>query len=480
MSAVRRSLLYSFANNHLGMLLQLASSMVIARLLTPTEIGIFAVAAVFAALASAFRDFGIAEYLIQAKELTTEKIRAAFGLNILVSWSIAVLLLSASSPVATFYEQAGIAQVMRVQALNFFLIPFGAITMAYHRRKLNYQPLFIAGLWANIVGILVAVGGALSNLSYMSLAWSSFANVVVFLIVALIYRPVELPQWPSFRGMAEVFHFGWRAVTIYLLGQLGKSAPDAVIGRVIDMPSVAFFSRADGLVEIFRRAILNTVGHVCLPYFSAAVRAGEPIASAYVRSSALMLGIGWPFLLCTAIAAESIIRLFYGSQWGASVPLAHIICVAGIIRLPYSLASEAIIAAGQIGQSSRLQWLSQLTLLACLGLIFPFGLMGAAYGVLLSAVLSAIFSQHFLRRIIGLRFRQISVIFHRTTILAAGSAMPTAFLALMSDQNAGYYWFVPLAVLLSATSWFLILKNTSHPLYAEIKDLFDKLAKKLG
>ena len=70
MSTVRRSLAYSLADSYLGVLLQLASTLIISRILTPTEIGIFAVAAVIAALASTFRDFGVAEYLIQEKELS--------------------------------------------------------------------------------------------------------------------------------------------------------------------------------------------------------------------------------------------------------------------------------------------------------------------------------------------------------------------------------------------------------------------------
>ena len=64
---VRRSLAYSAADSYLSVLLQLAGTVIIARLLTPTETGVFAVAAVFAALAGTFRDFGVAEYMIQVR-----------------------------------------------------------------------------------------------------------------------------------------------------------------------------------------------------------------------------------------------------------------------------------------------------------------------------------------------------------------------------------------------------------------------------
>ena len=141
----------------------MASTLILSRLLTPTETGIFAVAAVLTALASTFRDFGVAEYLIQEKDLTTEKIRAAFAANIVVSWLMAALMFFSSATVADFYQQPGVADVMRIQAVNFLLIPFGAVTMAYFRRQLNYHPIFVASLLANITSFVVAVGGALAG-----------------------------------------------------------------------------------------------------------------------------------------------------------------------------------------------------------------------------------------------------------------------------------------------------------------------------
>ena len=91
MKSVRLALLSSLAGNYISVALQLLSTVIIARLLTPTEIGIYAVAAVLAQLAAQFRDFGMAEYLIQEKDLTNEKIRAAFGVNIIISWTMSAI-----------------------------------------------------------------------------------------------------------------------------------------------------------------------------------------------------------------------------------------------------------------------------------------------------------------------------------------------------------------------------------------------------
>lgn len=122
MTAIRRSLAYSIADSYLALPLQLVGTMIISRLLTPAETGVFAVAAVFAAFASTFRDFGVAEYLIQENELDAEKIRAALTVNIAISWAMALLLFFAPLA-ADFYRSQGVAEVMRVRRSTLFSFP---------------------------------------------------------------------------------------------------------------------------------------------------------------------------------------------------------------------------------------------------------------------------------------------------------------------------------------------------------------------
>ena len=112
MTSVRRSFFLSLADSYLAIALQLASTVIIARILTPAEVGVFAIAAVFSTLASMFRDFGVAEYLIQARDLDRDKIRAALGLNIIVSWAMAAMVFLAAPLAAKFYREPGVGDVM--------------------------------------------------------------------------------------------------------------------------------------------------------------------------------------------------------------------------------------------------------------------------------------------------------------------------------------------------------------------------------
>ena len=478
MTTIRRSLAYSLADSYLGVVLQLASTLIISRILTPTEIGIFAVAAVISALASTFRDFGVAEYLIQEKDLTPQKIRSAFGANIIVSWMMAVLLFTTSLPVADFYRQPGVADVMRIQSITFLLVPFGAVTMAYFRRELNYRPIFIANLLANIASFAVATGGALAGFGYLSLAWASVVGIAVTVGVSVLMRPKGFPSLPSFSGLGEVARFGKHAMSIYFFNQAGRSAPEAVIGRALDMASVAFFSRAYGLIEIFNRTVLRAVEPVCLPYFANSNRLGQNTSVGYLKATSLLTGIGWPFLAYISLVAFSAVRLLYGPQWMQSVPLAQILCLVTVMHLPYFLATEVMIAVGRIDQSNHLQIYLQLLRVAGVLMVFPFGLVGACWGLAVATLIGAVISQRFLYRTIDLHFRDLVQACIPSILVTICTALPTLIVSqFLVQTEANYFLYLTGCSAMTGVAWLASLKVVKHPFWFELATIVAKIRK---
>jgi len=476
LTTIRRSLAYSIADSYLALPLQLIGTMIISRLLTPAETGVFAVAAVFAAFASTFRDFGVAEYLIQEKELSAEKIRAALTVNIGISWTMGLLLFISAPFAAEFYRSPGVEEVMHVQAFNFLLIPFGAVTMANFRRQLDFRPIFIASVLANLTTFAVATIGALQGLSYMSLAWSSLAGVLVTVGTSLWYRPSDFPRWPGIRGLGRVIQFGKFASGIYILGQVGKGAPEMIIGRAQDMVGVALFSRANGLVELFHRTVMRAVMPVCLPYFAKSSREQGNVIDGYLMSISYLTVIGWPFLAFVGIVAYSAVRIVYGLQWTASVPLAQTLCAAGAIELIHYLAKEALIAGGDVKRTNLLQIGIQGSRVIGLLAVIPFGLAGAAWGLLVAAVFGATYSQWNLASAIGLRTRDVVAACLPSLYITALSTAPVALWATATGVSEGNFLrFAFGGGALTVMIWLLALRFFQHPLWREGKALSQRL-----
>lgn len=425
LSSVRKSILYSLTQNYLVLVTQLVTSMVLARILSPSEVGIFSVAAALSGLASVVRDFGVAEYLIQEVELTADKIRAAFTVNIMVSWLMAALMFGGSFFVVGFYGEPGIGDVMRVLAFNFILIPFGAVTMAYFRRQMNFSPGFRISVVSSLASAALAIGLGLAGFGYMSMAYSSLLGVAITVGMSLTMRPPEVPRYPGLKGLRQVLAFGGFASGIYIFGQLGRSAPDLIIGRAAGMESVGFLSRAYGLLEIFARTIMSAVHGVALPYFAAIRREGGDVGAGFLRTILMTTSIGWPFFAVCGILALPAIRVLYGPQWDAAAPLLRILCVAASIDLILLMASEVLLALSRVKLSSLLQGCLQLLKVTVMLAFAPFGLVAFCYGVILASALNVLVAVYFLRQALTLRWRDLGA-----------ACMPAAGLALAASGGA--------------------------------------------
>ena len=476
MNSVRRSVWLTFADSYFGLVLQVASTMVIARILTPEEIGVFAIAAVFSTLASMFRDFGVAEYLIQERELNNDKIAAALALNIAVSWAMAAAMFFGAPAVAWFYGYPSLQAVMHVQAIGFLLVPFGAVTMAWFRRELDMRPVMICNVAGNITAFVSSVAMALAGWGTMALAWSTVAAIAVTVALSVCFRPPSFPRWPNLRGMAEVFHFSKFVSLMYIVSQVAKGLPEMIIGRALGAVEVAMYSRGNGLVEMFNRLVMRSVFTVCMPYLAKSDREEGAIAPAYVRSVSYLTAVGWPFVAFLGIAAYSAIQIVYGSQWDAAVPVAQVLCVACAFELVHCLSREALLTRGLAKEANNLQ--AVLTVLLASGLLagVPFGIVGAAWGGTAYAALGMGVSQWFLARHIGLGTAQMVKGCLPSLALTVLTVAPAALWAVV--QGVDRHNFVVFGVgggLLTAVSWLVGIHVLRHPLVAELEPIKRRL-----
>jgi O-antigen/teichoic acid export membrane protein len=480
MTMLRRSLAYSALDSYLGLVLQLASTVIIARILTPEQVGSFAVAAAFAALASTFRDFGIAEYLIQEQQLDNTALRAALSVNIGTSWLVALVLMGLAPAAADFYRSPVVADVMRVQALSFVLIPFGAVTMAWFRRQMDFRPVFLSGIAANLTSFVVSVALAMSGQGAMSLAWASLAGVAVTVAVSIAMRPKGMPWRPGWAGVGRVIHFGKFASGVYLFGQLGKGAPEMVIGRALDVIAVGVFSRASGLVEIFNRLVLRAVTPVYLPFFAKSLREHGSSRQGLLMAMSFTSVVGWPFLACTALYAYAAIRLMYGPQWLQAVPLAPWLCAVAAIELVYASAKEALLAQGLAKEANQLQVGIQGLRLAGLLAVIPFGLQGACWGLLLSATLGACLSHRALRKHTALTLKDIAGVLWPSLQVTLVTTLPLAGAAWAFPTNESNYLVSAMAGgAACGVLWLLGLWRLQHAMAPELHRLLIAAAARL-
>ncbi len=208
MVSIRHSLAMSFLGRYTEMAVAVVSIIVLARLLTPGEIGLYTVLASLIPVAHKIREFGVGRYLIQTTELTEDDVRSAFTLTLVFAWSIAVLFFTLSPFVAEVFDESTVHQILMVLAINFVIIPFGSVSLALLRRHMQFGTIFKINAASAIVRAVTAISLAAMGVGAMSLAWASLSGVVTTVGMIQLFRPAEMAFRPSFKAWHQIASFG--------------------------------------------------------------------------------------------------------------------------------------------------------------------------------------------------------------------------------------------------------------------------------
>jgi O-antigen/teichoic acid export membrane protein len=466
---LRSALFFSFAEKYTLLLLGMGGSMVIARLLTPAEIGLYSVGAVLVGLAQAVRDFGVGPYLTQEKELTMEKMRAALAVSVAVAWLLGLLVLCSSAGVARFYREARLVPVLQLLALNFFVIPFSALTLSSLRRQLRFSALYWINTAHGATQLIVAVCLALCGFGSLSLAWAALLATCAAFLASLLSRPASLPWLPAIRGSRPILVFGVMSTGGGLIDEAGVAAPELIIGKLIGLDAVGLFGKATGLLNLFNQAIASAISPVVFALFSAQARAGHDTRSAYLTTVSYMTVIAWPFFIVLALMALPLLRLLYGDQWDAAAPLVRLMCCSSALYSMFSMARYLFVATGHVTAQARLDATAAPVRIAAVLLAAPFGLTWVAWAVVLGAVVRSWLTGRYLKRLAGLDLSAMLTAVRKSGLVAAATVpAPLAVLWLMPPQPGR--WCLPLVAGTGGAllSWLAGVVCFKHDLASEL------------
>lgn len=347
MATLRRSLVIHFFSSSGAALLQFVVSIILARMLAPSEIGVFSMTVVIVNVAHIFRDFGVATYVQREHDLTVAKMRSAIGVMLASSWAICALLLLLSNSLAAWFGEPGMAPVMRVLALGFFVIPFGSITNSLLIRTFaaDKQAMVSAASTLTYCGACLTL--ALLGYGTMSLAWANLISIIVTALALAPMRPRGTPWLPGWKHWRDITHFGLGTLVVNCTAAVNDAVPDLLLGKLGNARLVGLLSRANSTVSIFSYVAGSTVTYGAVSYLSQAHHRGDSMAPIVARATAMLTGVGWPAFACTALVGGDIVLALYGPTWLACVPAILPLAVAAGIGMLFHYTPSVLIALGR-------------------------------------------------------------------------------------------------------------------------------------
>lgn len=457
------------------------SSMVIARLLTPSELGVFSVAMVLLTFVSTVRDMGTGQYLVQEKNLTTERIRAVWAVQLGLGLTLACLVLVASYPVAAFYKEPRMLDIMLVVAFNYAVNPFGSLTYAWLMREMRFESIALMRFSATLGGALVAIGLAWKGYGPISLAFGSLASTLTNALLAIYFRPKSFPWLPGVGEIKRVLVFGSRLTGSSIVATMSGGAPELLLGKMQGLTAAGLYSRSSGLVQMFHRLFVDAVGAVCLPWFARQSRERGSFVDPFLKATAYVTAFGWSFCLAVVCLAHPIVRVLYGNQWDESVDLARLLAVAMVFSVPAALCETALLSSGAVATIARVTILSALQSVVFVSVGASQGLAALGFSIIASTAVTAAIWLRATSRHIDLPLLGLMRTLRQSALVALLAAVGPA-LALWIYGPYPEVFVMPLVLGgVGGLAGFVVgVMIFQHPLQDEIVAIWSKIKRQAG
>ncbi|MBR0651036.1 lipopolysaccharide biosynthesis protein [Roseomonas terrae] len=472
MSSLRRSLAFSFGQTYGSYLLGLVGIVVLSRLLTPAEFGVFSVGASIVMLVNAVRDFGIGTFLVQEPELTPAHLRSAVTIAFGISVSCALGLSAAAVPIAGFYGEARVADIVLVLAAGMVVSVVGIPGLSLLRRDLQFDALAAINLSASVVQLGVVVALALLGHGAMSLAWATLAESLFRTTAAILCRPVPGAFRPSLTAWRSVLAFGGYSTATAIINVFHDTLPKLIIGRLLGVVPVGLYGRATMVCALPDRMFVSALQPVMLPAMAEQARAGRDLRGPYLLALTHMSALLWPGLLCLILLADPIVRLMLGPQWGEVPPLVRIMALGSLSLFPAFMTFPTMVALGRIRDTL---WMSAISVPPSILVILALShvsLEAVAAAQIVNAPLQVVVAIVFIRRRLPIAWSDILRAIRPSAIVAVcAAAMPALMIALGGFRlDLSTPAFV-LAILGAAAGWLAGLALSGHPMMTEVRQV---------
>ncbi|MFC3172991.1 oligosaccharide flippase family protein [Novosphingobium bradum] len=472
--SVRRSLAWTYGTHLVVFAVSFASAVIVSRLLTPRELGVFGVGMAVAAMLGAISQFGLANYLIRDHELSRQTIAVGFTVNALVGLAAGGLLLLLGTAGQAVFSDPAIARTLRVLALVPVIGIFEFLPATLLIRDRRFGQTSLVQLGKAMVNAITVIGFAQAGWGYLSPAIAAVAGAafgaVAFNMVGFRHISFRL----SLRGGWTLAVFAVHMMSAGGVSILAPRLAELVVAQMLGLGALGLYTRASGLAAMIWEGAYGLSTRVIYIQMAAELRERGTLKQTFLHATRLLIGIMWPAMAGLAVISGPVVHLLYGPQWaGAALPLSALM-IGQVIAIGFAMNWELCVLTGRTGWQARIEIARALLGLAGFALGALVSLPVAAMGRIVDVLLGYVVYRPRMGEMAGASAAEVRGAYAGGLWLTVAAIAPAAGVMAL----AGWAPEVPLAriavaIVAGAGLWATALRALRHP-------LFDELAAVLG
>ncbi|NCC50335.1 MAG: lipopolysaccharide biosynthesis protein [Spartobacteria bacterium] len=381
---------------------------VLARLLSPADFGLFGVAMLAISFLETFTQTGTEVALIRHKDPSKAFINTAWAVQVLRAVALTILLLLFSAPIAHFFKTSEAAGLLRLLAVSIFIRGFTSLGIVFMRRDLQYRKLCVYSMTNTLVELVVTVICALVLRNAWALVWGR----VIGQLAACAVSYGIAPYWPTRTfdrsSMKELYGFGRWIFGSSLLVYLLREGDDIVLGRIAGAEQLGLYQMSYRLSNLPATQITHVVSRITLPAYASLQDQPARLRAVFLETLQLVCLVSIPLAIGIICVAPSLTAGILGASWISATPAIQWLAFFGLIRSIGANSGPVFLAMGRPEIETKLL-LGKFLLLAAIifPLVLKYQIMGACWAVVINAVLAKPVTDYLVLRLIRCRVREM-------------------------------------------------------------------------
>jgi PST family polysaccharide transporter len=379
------------AGQGIQLILIISSGMVLARLLTPADFGLFVLVHSFILLVNTFQNFGLRMATVLQEDLNHQQISAIFWLNLKLNIWLLLFMILMAPVIAWFYSDARLIGITLILAIATFGLSLSTQHESLLIRQMRFGRLTFIELGSITSGIAVAITLGILNFGYWALVYQLLvSNLTKSVLTWLLcgWYPTRLSAFTSNPDICSLVSYGGHYTGFKVLTHLSNKLDVILLGYVSGPTGVGLYQNAFRWAFFLIQQLYDSLLSVIVSGLSRRKNNAVAYRAAFKKGLLPILSVILPILLFMFVEAHSVILLLLGDQWLEAVPLFRLLSLAAFVTgISSVITSWLYLSQGETKRQFQWSLFSSPFIVLALAIGVQWGAYGIAAGFMIAKCL---------------------------------------------------------------------------------------------
>lgn len=330
-----------------GLIVQIIVTAVLARLLTPEDFGVVAVATVLIAFFVLFTDMGIGPAIIQKQDLTEQDINSIFSFTIWGGLVLAILFFAASYPIGWFYKEDSLIRICQLLSVNLLFAAWNIVPNALINKNKRFKYIAERTLLLQVISGILSMVAAYKGMGVYALLISPILTAIGLFFMNYRQYPLSFVWNIQLSSLKKIFSYSAFQFLFNFINYFSRNLDKLIIGRYFSMNALGYYEKSYRLMTLPLQYVTNVITPVMHPILTTLQHDYRGLAEKYNKIIKLVATISFPLGVLLYFIGGDIIHIVYGNQWERAIPVFCILALSLPLQMILSTIGAIYQAAGK-------------------------------------------------------------------------------------------------------------------------------------